>query len=77
MPVIQCGDFTLRPWQKGDEEALVRHADNPKIWAFVRDGFPHPYTLEKARDWIAFCNGPEAQHIAFAIDWKREGAIGG
>ena len=41
-------DFTLRPWRKGDEDALARYADNPNIAANLRDVFPSPYTREDA-----------------------------
>ena len=34
--------LVLRPWQKGDEEALVRHADNRKVSINLRDHFPSP-----------------------------------
>jgi ribosomal-protein-alanine N-acetyltransferase len=42
----------LRPWQAGDEQSLVRHANSRKLWLNVRDKFPHPYTMKDAGEWI-------------------------
>ena len=36
----------------GDANALCRHANNPIIAANLRDGFPYPYTLYNAKDWL-------------------------
>jgi [ribosomal protein S5]-alanine N-acetyltransferase len=59
----------------GDEPALVRHADNRKIWLNVRDRFPYPYTPADAEAWVARAAAatPETQ---FAIEGDGE-AIGG
>ena len=48
--LIECGTCRLRPFRMEDAEALVRHANNPKIAARVRDRFPSPYTRRDARD---------------------------
>jgi RimJ/RimL family protein N-acetyltransferase len=65
----------LRSWHTGDIAALVRHADNRKIWRNVRDRFPHPYTRAEAEAWVrlAALRTPET---AFAIDVGGE-AVGG
>ena len=59
----------------GDEPALVRHADNRKIWLNVRDRFPHPYTPADAEAWVAraVAATPETQ---FAVEVEGE-AVGG
>jgi RimJ/RimL family protein N-acetyltransferase len=60
-----------------DADALVRYANNRKIWLNLRDAFPHPYTERDARDFIR-----DVQHrtpeTMFAIAVKDEavGAIG-
>ncbi|MDZ7266307.1 MAG: GNAT family N-acetyltransferase [candidate division KSB1 bacterium] len=66
---------TIRSWQPGDEAALVRHANNRKIWRNVRDRFPHPYTLADAEAWIAFA-GAQDPCINFAIVVAGEAAGG-
>lgn len=42
----------LRAWHPDDAESLVKHANNHKVARNLRDGFPHPYTLNDARAWI-------------------------
>ena len=65
----------LREWRIEDAYALAKHADNPKIAANLRDGFPSPYTVREAENWInkvAFF-GP---HIFLAIEINKEAAGG-
>lgn len=45
---------TIRTWRATDGDALVRHANNPRIAAQLRDRFPHPYTQADAERWLAF-----------------------
>jgi RimJ/RimL family protein N-acetyltransferase len=47
-------DVILRPWKYDDAEALVGIANNKNIWNNVRDRLPSPYTINDAKDWIAF-----------------------
>jgi [ribosomal protein S5]-alanine N-acetyltransferase len=49
---FDCGVCKIRPWQRGDEPALVRHANSREIWLNLRDQFPHPYTFEDAHAWV-------------------------
>ena len=67
--------FQLRPWALSDLDSLVRHANNPDIAKFMMDGFPHPYTEENGKAFIAFATKDDPIHI-FAIDVEGE-AIGG
>ncbi|HEV2856532.1 MAG TPA: GNAT family N-acetyltransferase [Thermoanaerobaculia bacterium] len=73
---IETERLALRPWQVGDEAALVRHANNRKVWLNLRDRFPHPYTLEHARDWIQRRAGDSDPIPNLAIEHGGE-AIGG
>ncbi|WP_460946333.1 GNAT family N-acetyltransferase [Spirosoma daeguense] len=57
----------LRPWREGDEESLVRHANNRNIWNNVRDFFPFPYTPRDAYSWVR-ANKSYSQPNNFAID---------
>jgi [ribosomal protein S5]-alanine N-acetyltransferase len=54
---------------------LVRHANNYKVWRSLRDGFPHPYTLADAEQWINFTEQQSPQTF-FAIEVGGE-AVGG
>jgi RimJ/RimL family protein N-acetyltransferase len=67
----------IRPWRPGDEESLVVHANNYNIWRNVRDRFPHPYTLEDAREWIRLAGEESPQtNFAIVVDGKAAGGIG-
>jgi len=73
---IQLQRCLLRPWKEEDAAALVRHANNRKIWRNLR-ALPHPYTIEHAVEFIA--KAQEATPVRFfAIDVADEavGSIG-
>jgi len=65
----------LRDWSYDDTESLVRHADNPRIAAMMRDAFPSPYTRKDAQRFITMATGP-APDLFLAIDINGE-AVGG
>jgi [ribosomal protein S5]-alanine N-acetyltransferase len=74
---IDLGHFMIRDWRHGDEEALVRHANNPKIWRNVRDRFPHPYTLDDATWWIDHANSEDPMtSFAIVVGGEAVGGIG-
>ncbi|MBL7963135.1 MAG: GNAT family N-acetyltransferase [Flavobacteriales bacterium] len=68
--------FTLRPFHPEDLHALVKHANDPTVAAFLSDAFPHPYTLEHGRAFLA----EAAQRLPFRrcieIGGEACGAIG-
>jgi [ribosomal protein S5]-alanine N-acetyltransferase len=69
----------LRTYRFSDEPALVRHANNPRIAANVRDAFPVPYTPADACKWISFCLGESSgNHInrVITLDDELIGGIG-
>ena len=74
---IECGGFRLREWRAGDEESLVRHANDREIWLNMRDRFPHPYTEADAASWIAIATArTPAANLAIEIDGEAAGGIG-
>jgi len=74
---LNLGHFIIRDWRHGDEESLARHANNPKIWRNVRDRFPHPYTLEDAKQWIEKQTTETAStNFAIEVDGAAVGGIG-
>jgi [ribosomal protein S5]-alanine N-acetyltransferase len=67
----------LRPWRRGDEVSLARHADNRNVWITLGDRFPHPYTLDDAKDWISVVTSQDpAVHFAIVVDGEAAGGIG-
>jgi RimJ/RimL family protein N-acetyltransferase len=75
--ILEAPGLLLRPWQRGDEPSLVRHANNRKVWINLRDRFPHPYTAEDAQQWIARCADEDPAHnLAIIVDASAVGGIG-
>ncbi|MBV6404815.1 MAG: GNAT family N-acetyltransferase [Flavobacteriales bacterium] len=68
--------FTLRPFRPDDLAALVKHANDPTVAAHLTDAFPHPYTAEHGRAFLA--EAMKAVPLRRCIDMNGEciGAIG-
>ncbi len=74
---IKNSRFVLREWQKEDEEELAELANNKKIYDNLRDAFPHPYTKEDAKAYIAMMSANKKDvGLAIEIDGKLAGSIG-
>jgi [ribosomal protein S5]-alanine N-acetyltransferase len=65
----------IRPWRLDDCEAVVKYGNNRKVWLNLRDGFPHPYTLEDARTFIE--NTSRQDPVTFYAITTQQEAIGG
>ena len=70
--------IALRPWSIKDANQLYVIADNEKIAATLRDGFPSPYTLNDARDWLNIILPENLPPRFFAITLEKQvvGSIG-
>jgi len=67
----------VRSWEWRDREAIVRHANNRKVWLNLRDRFPHPYTIADARNWLEMVVGVRPENsFAIAVDDEAVGGIG-
>ena len=56
---------------------LVRLADNRRLADQLRDAFPHPYTADSGRRWVAFANSPSpATHLAVECGGVLVGSAG-
>lgn len=64
----------LRPWRMEDAAAVAKYANNRAIWLNLRDGFPHPYGLENARNFLAV--SIDQHHDTFYAIATPEEAIG-
>ncbi|MFA5400014.1 MAG: GNAT family protein [Dehalococcoidia bacterium] len=73
---IKIGEYTIRDWAPSDEAALVKYADNRKIWLNLDDRFPHPYTAADAREWIGLSTREPVTNFAIATDREAIGGIG-
>ncbi len=66
---LEAGPVVLRRWRETDTEAVVREADSRAVWRNLTHVFPHPYTGDAAREWIAHCQGQEpASDLAITLD---------
>ena len=43
---------TIRAWRMDDAGSLAKHANNRRVWLGLRDIFPHPYTIDDAREFL-------------------------
>jgi RimJ/RimL family protein N-acetyltransferase len=73
---IDIPEATLRDWRLSDIPSLTWHANNPRIAAMMRDGFPTPYTASDAERFIAAATAPGTTNLFLAIE-ADGGACGG
>lgn len=78
MRIETSGGVVLRSWEPRDADSLARHANDREVWLNLRDRFPHPYTVDDARRWIALCASEPLRSTNLAIDLDGEavGAVG-
>lgn len=72
---LQLTRCLVRSWTNDDLAALVKYADNRKIWLNLRDRFPHPYTRRDGRDFIQLARSQRPETM-FAIEVEGEAAGG-
>jgi len=74
---LEPSNCHIRPFRSDDAASLQRHANNRKVWANLRDIFPHPYTLADAHSFIGFATQqkPEA-NFAIATATEAIGCVG-
>jgi [ribosomal protein S5]-alanine N-acetyltransferase len=68
----------LRPWCEADARRLAEIADNKNIADNLRDGFPDPYYLKDAVEWLGVIlpeNDP-VRFFAIEVDGILSGSIG-
>ena len=75
--ILRTRQANLRPWEAEDAATLAHYANNIKIARNLRDGFPHPYSIENAQFYIKSVTDAH-QNLIFAIevDKKPVGSIG-
>ena len=67
----------LRPFTPEDLDAMVHHANNPKIAAGLTDAFPYPYTKESGLLFLERVIAQEpAEVLAIEVDSEVVGNIG-
>lgn len=74
LPLIFDG-CEVRSWRTDDAKSLARHANNRQIWLNLRDIFPHPYSLDDARQFLSVMTA-QSPELAYCIAAGGQ-AIGG
>jgi [ribosomal protein S5]-alanine N-acetyltransferase len=75
---IEFEGIVLRPWSINDATELALIADNNKIACNLRDGFPSPYSIQDAINWLNLIipeNFPP-RFFALLVDNVLVGSIG-
>src|SRR6476661_6764681 len=74
---IELSNCVIRSPQLNDAASLVKHANNPAVWANLLDVFPNPYTTTDANEWLQKA-GQQVRPTEFAIAVHDEliGVIG-
>lgn len=69
--------FLVREFRSLDVSSLTRHANNEKIARNLENRFPHPYTENDAREWLAYLAEQDpVTHFALARESEAIGSIG-
>jgi [ribosomal protein S5]-alanine N-acetyltransferase len=70
-------EVALKPWHINDLNTLVKIANNANIAKYMADVFPHPYTIEKGKQFIEMATTVNTSKI-FAISYNNTivGSIG-
>ena len=73
---LDCGACVVRPWRQDDLDSLLRHANDPRVAAFMRDRFPHPYSADDGRAWLDHATAAGATDWAIEVAGEAAGGIG-
>lgn len=72
-------DFTLEQWRIEYAASVAKYANNHKVAESLRTGFPQPYTLKDAEEYIARTTDidPKSGYCrAIVVDGEAVGSIG-
>lgn len=64
--------IVLRPWELNDAWELALITDNKKIADNLRDGFPTPYSLTDAQEWLNLIMPENNPPRFFAITFENQ-----
>ena len=74
---LKVGKYVIRDWRIDDAPSIAKYANNRKIWINLRDGFPYPYQLPDAENFLSKVARQNPRTIfAIANDKEAIGSIG-
>lgn len=66
----------VRPWNPGDADAIVAHANNANVAKQLRDRFPHPYTRRHAIEFLQHATaGAPPTNFAIVVGGEAVGGL--
>ena len=74
---LKIGKYMIRDWRIVDAPSVAKYANNKKIWINLRDGFPYPYQLSDAENFLSKVAQQNPRTVfAIANDKEAIGSIG-
>ncbi len=74
---LHFGEYRIRDWHEDDAPGIAKYANNYKISKNLRDGFPHPYRLADAEEFLEKVRLQALRtFFALATDTEVIGGIG-
>ena len=73
---IELKNSALKSLELTDAASLAKHANNPNIAMFLREGFPSPYSKEDAVTFIKHTQQTKHVHFGIAVNGQVCGIIG-
>lgn len=74
---VHFGEYRIRDWHEDDASGIPKYANNHKISKNLRDGFPHPYRISDAEEFLAKVKRQNPRtFFALATDAEVIGGIG-
>lgn len=74
---LKVGKYIIRDWRIDDAPSIAKYANNQKIWINLRDGFPYPYQLSDAENFLSKIAQQNPRTVfAIANDKEAIGSIG-
>lgn len=75
--LVLLANCAVRSYRASDAESLAKYANNRKVWLNMRDGFPHPYSIDHAKAFIARAmNAKPETMFAMCVNDEAVGGIG-
>lgn len=74
--LLDCGACVVRTARPSDATELPAIANDWEVARFLRDRFPHPYTIDDARWWVERNTSDESTHFMIEANGEVAGGIG-
>ena len=77
MQIHLNNNYQIRDFTINDVDSLVRYANDFDVYKYLRDSFPHPYTIQNAEQWLnSILENKSLLYFALANQDEVIGGIG-